>query len=77
MADTDADPGEIVIARDYDQDAVVVETPNNEQRLAPAAARNMAKGFRTAAKMPGNPAADFNRVADEIMQAADDVEADS
>jgi hypothetical protein len=65
---------EVTIARDYQQAAVVVETPNSEQRLNPDVARGIATTFRKTAEAPGSPSGILNRIATELESAADDVE---
>jgi hypothetical protein len=74
MTDNNAPDGtEIVVARDYENDAVVVETPNHEQRLAPTAARQFANLMEVGDKLPASPFSGTGRLADELKRAADDV----
>jgi hypothetical protein len=61
-------------ARDSADDAVVVETPNHEQRLAPTAARQFANLMEVGDKLPASPFSGTGRLADELERAADDVE---
>jgi len=74
MTDDGPSGNEIVVARDYDQTAVVVETPNHEQRLAPGAARKFAHIIRAGGTLPGSPLSGGDQLADELESAADDVE---
>lgn len=74
MSDPPTDDGEITVARDYDQEAVVVETPNTEERLAPSAARTFAGMIDTGSSLPGMDFSGGDRLAQELRAAADDVE---
>lgn len=65
----------VTIARDYDNDAVVVEVNGREQRFAPRAARVMAQAIEAGTHTPGGIASGgAERLAEEIRKAADDVE---
>jgi len=75
MTDSDnANETELTIARDHQQGAVVVETDSHEQRLAPSAARAMAKGMEMGSRTPLMSTEAAQRVAEELNRAADDVE---
>jgi hypothetical protein len=75
MTDNNAPDGtEIVVARDYENDAVVVETPDREQRFSPTAARQFANLMDIGNKIPASPFSGSGRLADELKRAADDVE---
>lgn len=65
----------VTIARDYDNDAVVVEVNGREQRFAPRAARVMAQAIEAGTHVPeGLASGGTERLAEEIRKAADDVE---
>lgn len=72
-SDTDSS-GTITVSRDYDRNAVVVETNNHTKRLAPTAARTLAKAIRTGQTVPMSPFTGGEPLVDELLSAADDVE---
>ena len=74
MSDDGPSSTEIVVARDYEKEAIVVETPNHEQRLSPSAARQFAKLIRAGGKLPASPFSGGGQLANELEDAADDVE---
>lgn len=76
MDASDVATEEVTIARNYADERVVIELSDRDRaaEMPPSAARKFAATLKGGGRMPGMDEAPLERLADEISDAADDVE---